>query len=327
MSQDQKASSVTLPVSVVIACHSQRRLRHLRAAIESVQAQELKPEEIVITVDHEPDLYRTLREEFPNLTVVENELSRGASGNRNTGVKHSITPLVAFLDDDARARPGWLAALVEPFADPLVVCTGGYVAAAWESQEPRWFPQEFAWVVGASHLGLPVTRAKVRNVWSENMAVRSDVFASVDGFRVDFGKVGTVSRPEDTDLCIRMGKALPGASLLFVPEAVVDHHVGNERTGLMFFLRRSYFEGRGKVELARINSGNDDLTDEQAFLRRTIPQGLLRYVGQGIVKRDGNELRRATALLGGVLAAAIGAAVSLVSQRTVLRRRSAGPVA
>jgi len=158
------------------------------------------------------------------------------------------------------------------------------------------------------------------------MAVRSDVFSSVEGFRLDFGKVGTVSRPEDTDLCIRMGKSLPGASLLFVPDAVVDHHVGVERTSLSFFLRRSYFEGRGKVELARINAGNDDLTDEQAFLRHTIPVGLARYVRRGVVRRDGNELRRAAALIGGVGAAAIGGAVSLVSRRTVLRRSPAGLV-
>jgi len=299
-------------VSVVIACHTQDRLTFLVAAIESVQGQEPEPESVVVAVDHEPELLRIVTERFPELTVVENRHDRGASGTRNSGAERTSTPLVAFLDDDARARPGWLAALLAPFEDPDVVCTGGHVVPAWSTSEPPWFPDEFAWVVGASHRGLPTTRARVRNVWSENMAVRREAFSQVGGFRVDFGKVGATSRPEDTDLCIRLGKSAPGAAVVYVPDAVVDHHVGVDRTRFGFFLKRCYLEGRGKVELARHNEGGDDLGDERDYLRRTIPRGLERYVRAGVVGRDGDQLRRAGAVVGGLAAAAAGAAVSVV---------------
>jgi GT2 family glycosyltransferase len=311
MSQDETRKT-TLPVSVVIGCHTQQRLPYLLMAIDSVRAQDLIPESIVISVDHEPVLFSLLCERFPDLQIVENEFERGASGNRNSGVAHTSSPIVAFLDDDARARPGWLSALVEPFADPRVVCTGGLVVPAWEGEEPPWFPSEFAWVVGASHRGLPEARAEVRNVWSENMAVRREVFSMVGGFRLDFGKVGTVSRPEDTDLCIRLGKARPGATLLFVPEAVVDHHVGRERAAFTFFLRRCYFEGRGKIELARNNEGSADLGDERQYLRQTIPRGLAGYVRRGVAERNPDEIRRSGALVGGIGAAGFGAVVSLL---------------
>jgi glucosyl-dolichyl phosphate glucuronosyltransferase len=304
---------VTPQVSVVIACHSQERMQLLLLAIESVRVQALKPASIVIAVDHEPLLFGILSERFPDLTVVENKFERGASGTRNTGVAFTHTSLVAFLDDDARARPDWLSALVEPFDDPLVICTGGFVAAAWELRKPRWFPEEFSWVVGASHRGLPTSQVPVRNVWSENMAIRQDVFSSVGGFRPDFGKVGVISRPEDTDLCLRMGKAVPGGLLMFVPGAVVDHHVGEERSRFRFFLKRCYSEGRGKVELARNNNGRDDLSDERAYVRETIPQGFARYLHRGTVNGNFDEFRRAGALAVGLGAAAVGAAVSLVS--------------
>ncbi len=312
MTQDETTMDPTLPVSVVIGCHTQERLRHLLLAIESVRGQDPVPESIVISVDHEPSLFRLLVDRFPDLKIVENEFERGASGNRNSGVAHTSTPIVAFLDDDARARPGWLSALVEPFADPRVVCTGGLVEPAWEGEEPPWFPREFAWVVGASYRGLPEARAEVRNVWSENMAVRREVFEMVGGFRLDFGKVGTVSRPEDTDLCIRLGKARPGATLLFVPDAVVDHHVGRERAAFTFFLKRCYFEGRGKIELARNNEGSADLGDERQYLRQTIPSGLAGYIRRGVAGRNGDEIRRSGALVGGLGAAGFGAAVSLL---------------
>ena len=44
----------------------------------------------------------------------------------------------------------------------------------------------------------------MRNVWASNMAVRRAAFDAAGGFREDFGKVGAVSRPEDTDLCLRV---------------------------------------------------------------------------------------------------------------------------
>ena len=316
MGQNRQMARTADQVSVVIACHTQERMSHLLAAIDSVENQELKPESIVITVDHEPVLHRILSERFPNFTVVENKFARGASGNRNTGAACLSTPIIAFLDDDARARPGWLSALVEPFHDPQVICAGGFVAPAWEGHEPKWFPEEFGWVVGVSHRGLPTSKGRVRNVWSENMAVRRDVFDKVGGFRSDFGKVGGVSRPEDTDLCIRMGKAIPGAMVMFVPDAVVDHHVGQERTAFGFFLKRCYFEGRGKVELARHNEGAQDLEDEQRYLRRTIPSGIAGYV-RGAIGGDFAQMQRAGAMVSGLGAAAFGGVVSMLNRKTL----------
>ena len=299
-------------VSVVIACHSQDRLGLLMTAVESVLAQIPRPLAIVVSVDHEPNLFRVLSEKYPEIVVVENVFANGASGTRNTGVAATTTPLVAFLDDDACAHPGWLAALIEPFNDPRVVCTGGLVSPAWSGREPRWFPEEFAWVVGASHRGLPTTRAPVRNVWSENMAVRSSVFRQVGGFRLDFGKVGAVSRPEDTDLCIRLAKSTPDATVMFVPEAVIDHHVGPERMKFRFFIRRCYFEGKGKVELAQHNDGTQNLGDERSYLWETIPQGLARYARLGVRRGGLHNVRRAGAAVSGVVAAGSGAIVSLI---------------
>jgi len=298
-------------VSVIISCHTQERLGLLLAAIDSAKSQEPAPSSIVVSVDHEPQLLALLSDRLPDILVVENEFERGASGNRNSGALHTSSSLVAFLDDDAQARAGWLSALIEPFADPAVVCTGGLVMPAWEGTEPRWFPEEFAWVVGASHRGLPTTKTTVRNVWSENMAVRSDVFRAVGGFRRDFGKVGAVSRPEDTDLCIRIGREFPDASIMFVPEAVVDHHVGFERAEFSFFLRRCYSEGRGKVELARNNKGVEDLADERVYVRRILPRAFATYLRDAILDRDSDQLRRAAALACGTGMAGLGAAIAI----------------
>src|SRR5437667_997943 len=119
-------------VSVVIPCYNERRWPQLVAAVDSARTQSPAPEEVVVAVDHNPALYERACCELDGAIVLENKFQRGVSGNRNTGAFHTSTPVVALLDDDARAHPGWLAGLVEPFEDPRVVGTGGAISPAWE---------------------------------------------------------------------------------------------------------------------------------------------------------------------------------------------------
>jgi glucosyl-dolichyl phosphate glucuronosyltransferase len=299
-------------VSVVIACHAEERWASLTRAIESAASQAPPPAAVIVAVDHNPPLSARLRAAFPQVAVADNAGTRGASATRNAGGVLVTTPLMAFLDDDATAHPGWLARLLEPFVDPDVIGIGGGVDAVWATGRPTWFPDEFAWVVGASYTGMPDHTAPIRNVWSENMAVRRDAFEAVGGFSIDFGKVGHTSRPEDTDLCIRMTAAAPVGGWMYVPDARVDHEVPSVRSTLRFFLRRSFWEGRGKVELSRKLADQRDLRSERDYLRRTLPEGVARRLLAGLRHRRGGDLAQAGSIVVGVLAAAAGGAVSLV---------------
>jgi hypothetical protein len=93
---------------------------------------------------------------------------------------------------------------------------GGLIEPWWLDRQPSWFPAEFGWVVGCSYTGLPTERAQVRNVIAANMAIRRDVFEAIGGFRNDFGKQGSRSEPEETDLCIRAGQAWPDRAWIYM---------------------------------------------------------------------------------------------------------------
>ncbi|GII23954.1 glycosyltransferase family 2 protein [Planosporangium mesophilum] len=309
-------------VSVVIPCHTERRWPQLVRAVGSVFAQQPRPIEVVVAVDHNETLYERAVRELPGVTVLANRFQRGVSGNRNTGVRHTTTEVVALLDDDAYAHPGWLAGLVAPFADPAVVGTGGAIRPDWERPRPAWFPDEFLWVVGGSYTGMPAETAPIRNVWSASMAVRRDVFDLVDGFRVGFGKVGDRSRPEDTDLCIRMSNAT-GGRWMYVPGALIDHPVEAARTRLRFFLHRCYQEGRGKVEMARLNDGGESLGSERSYLTRTLPRAVGRGLADAVRGRGAANAAKAGAVLAGVAAAAVGGVAELVHGQRPERVRPA----
>jgi len=299
-------------VSVVIACHSMDRWSHTIAAIDSSLGQQPRPRHVIVVVDNNIELYDRLLTESRDMIVLHNTGERGASATRNLGVEYAVTSLVAFLDDDAVARPGWLLRLIAPFVDPSVIGTGGGIAPAWEGTVPAWFPSEFGWAVGASYRGMPRTPQRVRNVWSGNMAVRRASFDAVAGFRRGFGKLGNTSRPEDTDFCIRVTTAV-GGSWMYVPDAWVDHRVPQERGTFRFFVRRCYAEGRGKIAMSRLLGSDGSLGTEGDYLRRTLPSGVRRGVSIAVRRGELIGVARAGAIVVGAGASAVGAGRELLT--------------
>jgi GT2 family glycosyltransferase len=289
--------------SIVIACFTEERWTQLSAAIQSAQAQTMPAEDIVVVVDHNDSLKQKVIERWPSVTVLANEFGRGASGSRNTGVFHITSPIVAFLDDDAVAEPDWLENLVREFRDETVVGVGGAVTAAWETAQPNWFPDEFAWVVGVSYPGLPEQIEEIRNVWAENMAVRRTRFSEVGGFRLNFGKVGTYSSPEDTDLCIRM--AAGSGRWLYLPSARVSHHIPDARSTFRYFLRRCFYEGTGKAALATLSAAGA-LRTERDYTRRVLPRALIRGIRAAVTERRLAPAIRSGVILVGLFTAGAG---------------------
>ena len=245
-----EASGDEVDVSVVIACYTEERLGSMESALTSLRKQSLEPRQVILAVDNNPSLVNRLVDQFDWVTVVLNTGGRGASATRNRGVQAVGTPYTAFLDDDETADPDWLLELMRPFADASVVGTGGKYEPVWAAGKPKWFPDEFAWVVGGAYEGLPTVTSPVRNVWSGNMAVRTDAFRRVGGFRTEFGKQDAAAEPEDTDLSYRTAAA-SGQHWVYVPSAVINHDVPADRASTRFFISRCFAEGHGKAAMSR----------------------------------------------------------------------------
>ncbi|HEY7484476.1 MAG TPA: glycosyltransferase family A protein [Streptosporangiaceae bacterium] len=114
--------SAELPsVGVVLPTHDRPEL--LRRALDAVLAQDYEGElRAVIVYDRaEPD--KSLVSD--RVEVIENTLTPGLAGARNSGILALDTDLVAFCDDDDEWRPGKLAAQV----DALRVARGAEMAS------------------------------------------------------------------------------------------------------------------------------------------------------------------------------------------------------
>jgi GT2 family glycosyltransferase len=306
-----------LAATIVIPTHAEERWDSLVRTVATAKAQNVAPAEIVVVVDHNTTFFHQIRRDLPGVTVLENAYAQGVSGNRNTGGFHAQTSLIAFLDDDTAADPDWLGRLIAPFADPAVVGTGGAIDPAWEFARPRWMPEEFLWAVGGSYAGMPTVTSPIRNVWSASMVVRREVFAAVGGFRVGFGKLGGVNRPEDTELCIRMS-ALNGGHWMYVPDATIRHEVPARRSTFGFFVKRCYAEGRGKVQMAGLHDGGETLGAERAYLW-SLPKALFRNLGAGFTGHGSDKFLQAGGVLAGVAAAGWGGVVETVAAKRAAR--------
>jgi glycosyltransferase involved in cell wall biosynthesis len=288
-------------VSVVICAYTERRWGDISAAVRSVTDQTVRPLEVIVVCDHNSELLERVRVEMPDVVALANEEQRGLSGARNTGVRTATGEIVAFLDDDATAAPDWLESLLEPYEDASVMGVGGAVEPLWPDARPPLFPTEFDWVVGCSYRGLPAARSPVRNPIGANMSLRHEVFTMVGGFLTDVGRVGR--RPlgcEETELCIRVRRRIPGSVILYEPRARVRHRVTDERLRWSYFRARCYSEGLSKAVVARHAGWQAGLASERTYATRTLPQGVARGLADAVLRGDARGLARAGTIIAGL---------------------------
>lgn len=138
------------------------------------------------------------------------------------GLEETSGDIVAFLDDDAEPQPGWLKALMEPFADPYVACVGGRVVTPGfhgrvkrDAGRIRWYGQHVGNVAALEAHGI----MEVDGVMEGNWAWRTAVLRSLalDGV-FDFDNASMYG----LDLCLQ-AKAL-GRKVLYQPSARIVHH-------------------------------------------------------------------------------------------------------
>jgi len=283
-SPDAKSSPL---VTIVVCAYTSERLAQLRHTITSLLNQTYAQREIVLIVDHNPELHNLLADlAGEDVRIASNRGKRGLADARNTGIALAKGEIVAFIDDDADADSHWLERLVDCYRDPAVIGNGGRIVPVWEEEPPpAWLAEEFLWVIGCTYRGMP-ERGPVRNVIGCNMSFRSSVFAEVGPFNTEIGRLRNQPLScEETEMCIRALKRWPEKKIVYAAEAVVHHHVSPTRRTLSYFARRCYFEGISKVIVRRL-CGADGTSSELKYLSRALPQAILRNFANVVLLRD-----------------------------------------
>jgi GT2 family glycosyltransferase len=291
-----------LTVSVVVRCYSEERWSDLEECLESLFVQTRAADEIVVIVDHNPEMLERIRQTWAGwVKAYPNTHTKGSAGGWNTSLDVTTSDIVAFIDDDAVATPSWLEHLVRHYESPRVIGVGGFITPQWLEKQPRWYPEEFFWIVGGSYKGLPEKLSPIRNLWGGNMSFRRNLMIGAGGFleMPELGNVGsTPIGGDETELCIRLRQHNPTGVILFDPKARVYHKVPAHKATFSYFLSRCRFEGRSKAVIRKL-VGEDGLSSETNHVKKTLPLGVLRALGRF-------NIAKAYAIITGTFMAGVG---------------------
>jgi glycosyltransferase involved in cell wall biosynthesis len=235
------------------------RASTLGAALESLTSQTYAPDDFEIVVvdngstDDTRDVAAAAQRNARVRVAYIHEPVRGLSTARNRARRESRGEVLAYLDDDARAEPDWLAATMRAFdAHPDADAIGGRVLPDAGFEYPSWLPARLQ-----RHLSHVDHGPRERWLtyphypFGTNLALRRSVFERVGEFDTDLGRIGehSVRTGEETELLLRLERV--GGRILYVPTATVRHAVESQRLSPSWIYRQTFSIGHSGAVMDR----------------------------------------------------------------------------
>jgi glycosyltransferase involved in cell wall biosynthesis len=236
------------PVVSVVIC-TRDRASYLRRAIASVVEQRPADHdsEIIVVDNQSSDGTPAVVGEFASHGVrYLLEPRVGLCHARNAGWRSARGRYVAYLDDDAIACPGWLAAVREAFErTPGAGVVGGRVEPIWEGPRPRWLSDDVALTLTILDWSdAPKEIADVRVEWlvGANMAATAAALAEVGGFHPWLDRAGS-NMLSSGDVFLEKQIIRRGYRCVYYPAMAVRHAVPAARLTKRWFRRRYFWQG------------------------------------------------------------------------------------
>ncbi len=259
-------------VSIILCTHRNDRYEDFEEALNSLYAQSYNNLEIIVVVDGNSELYdRIVKSGIEDankvkgkVKVILNEKNLGLSKSRNKGIKEAKGDVIAFFDDDAVADKNWIKELIRMYEEKEAIAVGGKILPEWITKKPKFLPEEYYWLIGATHKGFPEEVTEVRNTFGSNLSFKADVLKALGGFRSEMGVKGKgLLQGEETELCERMREKF-GRGVVYNPDAIVYHKVFPERLRMRFLLRRAFWQGYSKRVMKEMGYS---MSEEAKFVR------------------------------------------------------------
>jgi GT2 family glycosyltransferase len=259
-------------VSVVVPTHD--RAGYLAVTLDSLNAQDIEDRYEVIVVDDGSRDGTTGVARRAGVKYIRHDRARGVNAARNEGAGAATADLIAYVDDDVYAPPGWLRALLEGaqrYADAEAF--GGPIRARFEGPAPRSCGRELP-PITTLDLGNGDREAEL--VWSANMLVRRSAFARVGAFDESLPTGG------DEEDWLRRLRA-EGGKVVYLAAAGLDHRRAGDDARLRSLMHAAYHRGRNLRAYDKRRGVAPTLGRELITLagcgwhtlRRACPQGLI----------------------------------------------------
>jgi GT2 family glycosyltransferase len=296
------------PASILIPTRA--RISYLRVALASIapQAADAGAEVLVIDDAGGSPSTRALVTGF-GARYEPHVVPSGLNVARNTGVERSTGELVVFVDDDIRADPGWLDALLKAAREnPLVDVFTGPIRPCLEGSRVRTCGREGPPITSLD-LGPEDTYA--RYAWGANMAIRRSALEHVGPFDVSLEHGGDEQEWQDRLAASALGGGgdPPGATdrarVMYVARAGVEHRRSGDDVRLRSLARTAYRRGRAARRFDARRGEAPSLSRELITLAGCVGHVLRRRCPAGLtmVAHSAGRLREGLRRRGTIVAA------------------------
>jgi len=240
-------------LTILVCTHNRADL--LRGALESLEGQSLPRDrfEVLVVDNASTDATPVVVAECMARGAINirclREMELGLDAARNRGIREAAGAIVAFLDDDARARNDWAAEILEGFKRHDAPIVGGRVDLTWEAPRPIWFSDVLLRYLIHCDYGPEVVRVTSPPwLYGTNVAFRKSLFQEIGLFRLDLDRKGdSLMGGGDTEFFKRAHAR--GHRLLYLPSLVVRHLVPASRLTRPFFRERLFYSGYTRAAL------------------------------------------------------------------------------
>ena len=266
------------PEITVIIC-TFNRYDLLPEAIASIELQDFAEDAYeLVVVDNSSD--EAARERFLDGLEIAcnhryiNEDRPGLSRARNIGAKTASGRVLAFMDDDAKAAPDWLAHIAETFAQyENAGIAGGPVRPIWAAPRPPWL---HPWLEGYLTILDRGTAIRILkdDEWlaGTNIAFRADALNEGGLFPENMGRIGRLLLSNEELIVSEKIRKL-GYDVIYNPEIVMHHRVHAERANQAWLRRRVFWQAISDLFADREAGGsNADIHRVLDFVSRLAPK-------------------------------------------------------
>jgi glycosyltransferase involved in cell wall biosynthesis len=282
-----------LKLAILVPTYNRERL--LRRTLSSLLAQvgDASAAELIVIDNNSSDGTAAVCREFRGVRYVF-EPRQGLSYARNAGIEalSGMGPddVVAFVDDDVEAAPGWLEAMRRAFVShPGVDCVGGRVLPQNSGEFPDWITSEHWAPLALQDHGSQsrvFSRSSPIGLIGANFACRKRVFDRIGGFSADVQRVKDgIGSTEDHEFLARVYAS--GGTALYTPDVLVITRVPPERMSRDY--HRRWHRGHGRfhavMRTSELEQAKRRLLGVPAHLFRSAGLDALAWL-RGIVTRD-----------------------------------------